>query len=143
MRGVEARKVYVGSTFSRYAEVRAVVDMITATGREVTHDWTRTRAFGTDGHPLPGTGGGYKLAPDDAAAHALDDLVAVASADLAIFLGDTPSCGWLVECGHAISQGLQVWVVAPFKWTVFWELPQVAVFDDLSGPLELLGCAWR
>lgn len=137
---LERRRVYVGSTFSRYTEARAVIDTLTTAGHEITHDWTRTRAFAADGHPLPGTAGGYELDRADAAAHAADDLEAVRRADLLLILAETPSCGWPVEIGAALAFGTAaVWIVAPFRWTVFWALNQVVLFDDLDEPLRLLG----
>ncbi len=35
------------------------MDALTAAGHDIAHDWTRTDAFGPDGHPWPDTGGGY------------------------------------------------------------------------------------
>lgn len=132
--------VYVGSTFSRYPEARAVIDALTLRGHTITHDWTRTEAFGADGHPVPNSAGGYDLPPDVQADHARDDLNAVRRADLLLMLGQEASCGWLVEVGAALAWGTaQVWIVAPFRPTVFWQLPQVQVFADVAEALELLG----
>lgn len=133
-------KVYVGATFSRYEEARAVMDAVTEMGHEITHDWTRTRAFGDDGHPLPDTAGGYKLAPEDAAAHAHDDIVAVGDADVCVFLGQEASLGWPVEFGVSlVNPGVsRVFVVAPFKWTVFLALPKVHEVEDVGAALEWL-----
>ncbi len=132
-------KVYVGATFSRYTEARALIDQLTAAGHEITHDWTRTAAFGDDGHPLPAANGGYELPRHIQAAHALDDLLAVQEADLLLILGQQASCGWPVEVGAALAWGFaKVWIVAPCKPTVFWHLPQVEIFPDLTEPLHRL-----
>lgn len=132
-------KVYVGATFSRYEEVRRVVDALVAAGHEVTHDWTRTDAFGPDGHPRPELGGGYSMPPAEARRHAQDDVRAVLAADCCVFLGQEASCGWPVELGIAIGADKPCAVVAPFKWTVFWELPMVVVFDTVEDALGGLG----
>jgi hypothetical protein len=134
-------KVYVGATFSRYPEARAVMDALTAAGHTVTLDWTRTDAFGPDGHPLPGTDGGYKLDPLDGARHAASDIAAIADADLLLMLAQEASCGWPVEVGIGIALDKPVWLVAPFRYTVFWDLLTVTVYDSLDVPLRLLDAA--
>lgn len=132
--------IYVGATFSRYLEARSVMDALTAVGHKVTHDWTRTDAFGEDGHPHPGTAGGYDLPSIKQRVHAEEDLFAVEEADLLLILAQQASCGWPVEIGMALAFGMaDVWVVEPFKPTVFWHLPQVRVFDDVATPLRELG----
>lgn len=133
-------QVYVGATFSRYEEARRVIDALAAAGHSCAHDWTRTRAFGADGHPLPDTGGGYELDPEDAAAHATDDVRAVTGADACLFLGEQPSLGWPTEFGIAIATGCpRIVVVAPFRWTVFLALPAVEVVETIDAALELFG----
>ncbi|HVQ60395.1 MAG TPA: hypothetical protein VMS60_15955 [Solirubrobacterales bacterium] len=133
-------KIYVGATFSRYLEARSVIDALVAAGHDVTHDWTRTAAFGADGHPLPDSGDGYELPAEEQAAHALDDLAAVKGADLLLILAEQASCGWPVEVGAALAWGkAEVWLVAPFRPTVFWCLPQVSVFESVAQPLRELG----
>jgi hypothetical protein len=137
---MQSTTFYVGATFSRYAEARAVIDALTLTGRECTHDWTRTRAFGSDGHPLPGTGGGYTLERADAAAHAVDDIAAVQRAEVCVFLGEQASLGWPVEFGLALAASCPlIYVVAPFKWTVFLALPTVYVVESAEQALMRLG----
>lgn len=132
--------IYVGATFSRYREARSVMDALTAAGHKVTHDWTRTDAFGEDGHPLPDTGGGYDIDPASQRRHAEDDLFAVEEADLLLILAQQASCGWPVEVGMALAWGTaKVWLVEPFKPTVFWHLPRVRVFSDVAQPLRELG----
>ena len=135
-------RIYVGTTFSRYVEARAVMDRLTFAGHEITHDWTRTEVFGVNGHPLPGVLDGSSLSPEVQRQHAWDDLEAVRAADLVLMLGQTASCGWLVEVGAALARGnaKHVWIVQPFADTVFWRLPQVRVFDDLEDALRELYC---
>lgn len=128
--------VYVGATFSRYIEARALMDELTAAGHRITHDWTRTDAFGADGHPLPSTAGGYDLDPADGMRHAFDDIAAVRSADLLLMLGSELSCGWPIEVGIGIAEGKEVVVVAPAKYTVFWDLPNVMVYGGVAEALS-------
>jgi NTP pyrophosphatase (non-canonical NTP hydrolase) len=126
-------RIYVGTTFARYAEARAVVDVLTAAGHEITLDWTRTSEFDADGHPRS------DVPPLVEAAHAQADLDAVARAELVLVLAEEASCGWPIEVGAALAWGTaRVWVVAPFRHTVFWRLPQVEVFDDLAQALRRL-----
>lgn len=133
-------RIYVGVTFSRYIEARDVIDALLTAGHEITHDWTRTDAFGPDGHPLPETDGGYALPSAEQAAQALDDLDAVRRAELLLILAEEASCGWPLEVGAALAWGeARVWLVSPFKRTVFWCLPQVSVFDSVAVPLRALG----
>lgn len=145
-------RVYVGATFTRYEEARAIVDALTGAGHTITHDWTRTDAFGPDGHPLPETAGGYGLPSDVMAMHADDDLRAIWDADRLLILGQQASCGWPIEVGAALMLGHlrdmgtvirspEVWIVAPFRPTVFWALPQIRVFSDVAEPLSLMGAA--
>jgi hypothetical protein len=133
-------KVYVGATFSRYLEARSVIDALTAAGHTVTHDWTRTDAFGPDGHLLPDTGGGYDIDPDEQRRHAEDDRLAVEEAELLLILAQQASCSWPIEVGMALAlRRAAVWIVEPFKPTVFWHLPGVRIFDDVAEPLRALG----
>ncbi len=53
-------------------------------------------------------------------------------------LASEPSCGWPVETGIGIACGKEIWLVAPFRYTVFWDLPTVRVFDDVAAALSLL-----
>lgn len=129
---------YVGATFTRYEEARAVVDALCDAGHECAFDWTRTDAFGADGHPLPDVDP-YRLPPEVQARHARNDLAAVRRADLCLFLAQQASCGWPVECGAALAYEVpHVWLVAPFKPTVFWALPGVETFDSLAPALRRL-----
>lgn len=131
--------IYVGATFSRYEEARAIMDALTNAGHTITHDWTRTRAFGDDGHPLPGSAGGYDLDPEDGAAHARDDVEAVKRADALLMLASEPSCGWPIETGIGIACDKRIAIVDPFKYTVFWDLPNVVVFEAVDEALVDFG----
>lgn len=131
-------KFYLGSTFSRYREARAAIDQITALGHECVEDWTRCDAFGPDGELLPVHGDGYVM--NDSwlpAARREIEAVAMVSTDVngfCVFLGEQPSLGWPVEFGMAIAfEVTWIFVVAPFKTTVFMALPQVIEFVTIEG----------
>lgn len=132
-------KIYVGATFSRYAEARAVMDALARAGHAITFDWTRTDAFGEDGHPLPLTSGGYELDPIDGERYALEDFAAVDACERLLVLAQEPSCGWPIEVGYGLAREKEVWVVAPFRYTVFWDQLNVTTFQRVEDALALLG----
>lgn len=131
-------RIYVASRFSDYERVRALCDEIRATGYTVTHDWTRTREFGPDGHPLSASPD--DLPPLEARGHAQADLEGVRSADLVVFLADLGDyCGALIEVATAIAAGRQVFVVKPWRPSIFWHLPRVTVYPHLDAVRHSLG----
>jgi hypothetical protein len=130
-------RFYVGATFARYEEVREVVDVLEAAGHSCTHDWTRTAEFDQDGHPR---GDGYDASPAVLRASAREDLRGVRQADACLFLGQEASAGWPTEFGAALAYGTaRVVVVAPWRGSCFWHLPQVVVVASLAEALEVLG----
>lgn len=130
-------RIYVAATFTRYEEVRALNDRLREAGHSITYDWTRTAAFGPDGHPL---GDGYDLPEAVQARYAQEDLDAVARAEVLLALGEGDSLGWPVEVGAALAFGsCIVYLVAPRKPTVFWALPRVRVFDGVEEAMTRLG----
>lgn len=134
---MEGRRFYVGATFARYAEVRAIGDALVAAGHDWTYDWTRTAHFGADGRPA---GDGYDAHPAEMATQALGDLRGVRTSDVCLFLGQRESAGWPAEFGAALAYGVpDVWVVAPWRASCFWHLPQVELFAVVTTPLRLLG----
>lgn len=62
--------------------------------------------------------------------HAGDDIRGVRTADLVVAIADEPLCGALIEIGAALVLGVPVWIVAPWRWTVFWRHPLVTTFDN-------------
>lgn len=134
---MEGRRFYVGATFARYAEVRAIGDALVAAGHDWTHDWTRTAEFGADGRPASS---GYDAEPAVLAAAAAADLRGVRTSDVCLFLGQRESAGWPTEFGAALAYGVpDVWVVTPWRGSCFWHLPQVELFAVVTTPLRLLG----
>jgi hypothetical protein len=134
--------IYTASRFSAYERVRAFNDDARAAGHTITHDWTRTDEFGADGHPLHVAEG--DLAPDVAARYAMDDLThGVRKADVIVFLAEDAGqggfCGALIEFGYAFACGIPVFVVAPWRPSIFWHLPNVTVLPDENAVRERLG----
>lgn len=129
-------RIYVAGRFRRYERVRALVDAIAAQGHEITHDWTRNCEFGPDGH---------LLAPDEAsipperlAACAHDDVRGAAEADLLVCIADEPLTGALIEIGAALAHGAEVWIIAPWRESIFWHLDLVTRFTDEASVLATL-----
>lgn len=139
---------YLGTTFSRYREARTAIDQITALGHECVEDWTRNADFGPDGDPLHHIGDGYVEQKNWHAlsTHALAVCDEVARADgFFVFLAQTASVGWPTEFGAGL-QSIRihwskavVYVVAPFKTTIFMGMDHVYVLDTLEEVLPLLG----
>lgn len=119
-------KIYVAGLFRGFERCRAMIDQATALGFTITHDWTRTSAFGLDGKPYPkAADGGSKLSEREQRIHAIDDLEGVRHADLLVVLGGERLWGGLIEVGYALAFGTLVWVVEPVRESVFWALPQI------------------
>jgi hypothetical protein len=117
--------------------MRTLMDQLTAAGHVVTHDWTRTEEFGEDGHPAFADESG--IPKERLAMHAADDVRGVRTADLVVAVADTPLCGALIEIGVALAVGVPVWVVAPWRWTIFWEHDLVRTFHSIDGVVGHIG----
>lgn len=135
-------KFYLGATFSRYREARDVIDRLVEMGHECVEDWTRAEAFGPDGELLPSHGDGYQENDSwpEAARREVEAVKAVAEANgFCVFLGEQPSLGWTTEFGMSIAFGVEsIYIVNPFKTTVFVSLSQVVLCDDLDEMLALV-----
>jgi hypothetical protein len=138
-------KFYLGATFSRYREARAAIDQIVALGHECVEDWTRAEDFGPDGEMLASSGDGYQMADHwpEAARREIDAIRTVAEhGGFCVFLGEQPGLGWPVEFGMAIAFGVdQIYVVAPFKTTVFMALPNVHEYESFGAWRDWFACA--
>lgn len=136
-------KFYVGATFTRFREVRAIIDTLEAAGHECAEDWTRSQDFDSDGELKSSAGDGYQQADHwpEAANKERDAIREVAEdGGFCIFLGEQPSLGWPVEFGMALAFGVpEIIVVAPFKTTVFVALPEVNVVDTKEDALSVVG----
>jgi hypothetical protein len=136
-------RVYVAGRFTHYERCRALMDELAATGHTITHDWTRTEEFGDDGHPVFEAKDESGIPPERLAMHAQDDVRGVRTADLVVVLADDQLCGALIEIGCALAYDVPVWVVAPWRWTIFWEHPLVDRFETVDEVRDLLGAAAR
>jgi hypothetical protein len=134
-------RVYVAGRFTQYERLRAVMDAVTEEGYAVTHDWTRTEEFGVDGHPLVHEQGRRPAEADSYAHHSEDDIRGCRTADAVLAIADEPLTGGLIEIGAALAYGVPVVVVAPWRWTVFWEHPLVKVVSTLDDALGVLALA--
>ena len=133
-------KFYVGATFTRFREVRAIIDAIELAGHDCAEDWTRSQDFDDDGELKASAGDGYQQADHwpEAANKERDAIREVARHfGFCLFLGQQPSLGWPVELGMAIAYDVpSILLVAPFKTTVFVALPNVEVFVDVEGAIR-------
>lgn len=136
--------LYVASRFSDYKRVREFIDDAKRAGHHVTHDWTRTAEFASDGNPLPGLTED-SLPVEDARHYATTDLVrGVGPAEMVVFFADLSDyCGALVEFGYALACRIQVIVIAPWRASIFWRMPVVQIVADESQARALLGMRER
>jgi len=131
-------RIYVAGRFGRYERCRTLIDRLSAAGHEITHDWTRNEEFGADGHPLAADAGDVSIPASTQARLACDDLEGCATADLFVMIADEPLCGALIEMGAALANGVPCWVIAPWRWTIFWGHPLASVVDDEDAVLARL-----
>jgi hypothetical protein len=139
---------YVGGTFTRYEEVRSVVDRLAALGHECAHDWTRQdQDFDGSGRLKDSAKGGYDMQshwPHQAELE-IDAIRRVGAAGgFTIFLGEEASRGWVTEFGMAIAFNVpRIAVVNPFKVTVFDALPNVVLANSVDEAIErVAGVEW-
>ena len=126
-------KVYVGSKFSRAAEVREVMDVLESHGHEIVGDWTQ--------HTLAGVAGAELR--DRLTEYAEADFDGVAGADAFVLLHDDASRGGFTELGIALGLGKLVVVIggrvrAPHKAPIFYALEEVEHFEDSYAAAEWL-----
>jgi hypothetical protein len=132
---------YVGGTFTRYEEVRAVIDRLTALGHECAYDWTRSvNDFSVTGDMLASNQGGYVMMdhwPTEAQKE-VDAVRRVGDAlGFCVFLGEQASLGWPTEFGMAIAFGVpRIAIVNPFKTTVFAALSQVYIAASVDDAVD-------
>lgn len=130
-------RIYVAGRFRRYERCRALIDDLSTAGHQITHDWTRNEEFGRDGHPL--VADDQSIPRDRQAVLAADDIAGCASADLLVVIADEPLCGALIELGVALANEVPVWVIAPWRWTIFWGHPLVRIWEMEEDVREYLG----
>lgn len=136
-------RLYTASRFGDYERVRAFNVAARAVGHEITHDWTITEGFGEDGHLLSSTPD--SLPPAEAQMHATADLaIGVGQAERVVFFANQPNyCGALIEFGFAIACKVPIYVVAPWRPSIFWHLPDVEVLPDEATVRDRLGMTMK
>lgn len=134
-------KLYTASKFANYERVRAFNDAARDAGHVITHDWTRTQEFDADGHPLQVDEA--KITPELGGHHAALDLYSgVATAETLVFLAeDGGYCGALIEFGAACAMSIPILIVAPWRMSIFWHLPNVTIVASEGAVRERLGMA--
>lgn len=115
-------RIMVSGRFEEYPRVRAFMDSLRHDGHVITHDWTRTDQFDSNGVLREDW---LELTREQKQQHACDDLRGVRTADLVIVLGDSPQCGSIIEIGAALILGIPVWIVEPWRDCLFWSHPLV------------------
>lgn len=126
-------KLYVAGKFSSYAKVRMVIDLLRNRGHTITHDWTRTKEFESGGvpkevHRAPGERPDLPRA--ELAEHAKNDLWGCEACDALVLCADDSLAGAYIEMGIVLRNvQKKIYVIAPDRWTVFFELPNVILFD--------------
>jgi hypothetical protein len=135
-------RIYTAANFALYERVRAFNQALRDAGHEITHDWSIGPEFDESGHPRIKVEKEIPL--DEQRRHAILDREGVLSADVVIFLADEGSpFGAVLEVGMAMGANylidryqdrrvdpIKVWVLAPRRWSIFYTLPGVQVFDD-------------
>lgn len=135
-------RIYTAAPFRTYERVRQFNADARDAGHGVTHDWTLTEEFGPDGHPLFGDGATLDMGVK--AERAYEDWHGVRAAETVILLGDEgPSFGACMEAGMAVALGVQLFVVAPTHFTIFWGLPKVTILPDETAVRDMLGMRLR
>jgi hypothetical protein len=116
--------IYVAARASDAARVRLLYELLTAAGHVITHRWADLPIL-VDGNEVDEGA----IDPADAVRIASDDLTGALTAELVLLLADRgPNyCGALIETGAALAAGRRVWVVDPWRPSVFWHLPDVRV----------------
>ncbi len=134
---VPTQSIYVASKFQQYERARRLMDDLSEAGHTITHDWTRSDQFGRNGHPVFKSE--QEIPTEARRGYAVADLRGVRTADLVVYLADTLSAGANVEVGSAIALGIEVYVVDPEVYTVFWDHPLVTVFPTEDMVRRTLG----
>lgn len=114
------RKVYVAGSTGETHRAKAAMLFLDAAGFTITHDWTEdAEAEGVNG----GSGKPTFAKPDQCAGWAQEDLDAIDTASIVLFLGTNtfPARGMHVELGYALARGK----------TVIWAGAQPSIFNYL------------
>jgi nucleoside 2-deoxyribosyltransferase len=121
-------KIYVAGRFKSFRKVRRVIDSLKEQGHTVTYDWTRSKEFDTLGEPVSITE--HEIPDSELIGYAKKDLLGVEQCDVVVLCGEPDLCGAYMEVGAALAYGKRVFVVDQQRWTIFYKLPNVTLFDS-------------
>lgn len=120
-------KLYVAGRFQSYAKVRGVIDRLQALGHMITYDWTRSPEFTSEGEPVADP---HNLPKQKLIEYARADLDGVLDSDAVVICADDFLAGAYIELGYGLAHGCQIYVVAHNRWSIFYELPEVTLFES-------------
>lgn len=129
-------RFYVASGFNNYYAVRAVIDNLQKLGHPTTFDWTRTPFFNEQGDPIGPSE--EVLSVKTKVDYAFADLRGVMEADAVLLLWTKDMVGSLMEAGMGLAKSCPVYVIGSNRFTIFWSLPNVKLFDTLIDFYEYL-----
>ena len=132
-------RFYAAGRFRRYADVRAIIDLLNHDGHQCTYDWTRTDEFDEHGDALSNlTDGGDSLPYARQRFYASKDIAGVAESDYVIVLADDTLLGAWIELGAAIAWEKHIIVIAPKRHSIFFAMPTVRVVESISEMVDLI-----
>lgn len=135
-------KLYVAGRFKSYKMIRAVAQHLRELGHQITWDWTITDEFDEHGECKHVKDTGFideqQIPPERLQWYAEQDKRGAREADAVVLVWEPDLCGALIEVGVAIGAEKQVLVIAQQRWTVFWRLPQVHLFESLQSFFEYM-----
>jgi nucleoside 2-deoxyribosyltransferase len=125
-------RLYVMCRSVAWPKARTFMEDARAAGHSITEDWT------LNAEALAGREG--DLSPDAAWRIAANDVRGVDEAEACVFLADDGDyCGALIEYGYAVARLKTVFVVAPWRPSIFWHCPRTTILPDENAAREMLG----
>jgi hypothetical protein len=122
--------VYVAGSTKDIERVQHVQRHCTDRGWLIAFDWTRAEGNMPDGV--------WDNWPELGAEIAEREVNACSSADLTILLSPAGGLGCWIEMGCTLAAGGEVWVVEPYRDSVFWQHPLVRRFDTFDALMATL-----
>lgn len=121
------RRFYVATRFGEYREARRVIDKLRDLGHRVDVDWTRNHQFDEWGD-LKLESAGKHLPLQEQQRFAYEECAGPMAADV-ILLWNKDMAGAYIEVGLALAKDRTVYVIGCRRFTIFWSLPNVIMFD--------------
>jgi hypothetical protein len=135
-----SRAAYVAGRFGDWRYIRQAQTVLRDLGYSITYDWTVHAEAGENERD-------GSLTHEAMGKAAQTDLDAAAAADLFVLVcrdDMADALGCYVEMGAALSTGAEVAVIAPPRWSIFFDHPDVRVFADTEAWVtHLLGGGLR